>query len=216
MKTYQPALSDPILAVGSPDDAKTLRWLALSASPDETRPALTGLYVKNNVTVSTDGCRLHVAPTPATLQELQGEIVRPHTGKWNSAAAKAASYAVPVQKLVGYNFPRFEAIVKDAQSYPVAGTIRLAGKYLREFAKGLSDEDAVEIVVFADRAGQVGHKPALLRTVPRSYYSGKSKSTTPERYALVMPISRIKNEEPAYDPFPDLWPQQEAQETAAE
>jgi len=215
--TYQPTdLSDPILAVGQPEDAKTLKWLALGASPDETRPTLTGLCVKNGLTASTDGMRLHVAPTPATLADLDGEIVKPQAGKWPAAAAKTQSYAVPVVKLVGYNFPHYEAIVKDAQSYPVAGTIRIAGKFLREFCEGLGDDDHVEIVVFADRIGQIAHKPALLRTVPRSYYSGKSKITTPERYGLIMPISRAKHEEAGYDPFPGLWPKPEQAEQPTE
>jgi hypothetical protein len=215
MTTYQPIdLSDPIMAVGDPADAKTLRWLALGTSTDETRPTLTGLCVRNGITASTDGFRLHVAPTPATLEALQGEIVRPQAGKWPAAASKAVSYAVPVVTLVGYNYPNYEAIVKDVQSYPVAGTIRLAGKYLREFAEGLSDDDHVEIVVFANKNGQPGNKPALLRTVPRSYYAGKSTVTTPARYALVMPISRGKKEDAAYDPFPGLWPQPETEQPA--
>lgn len=220
MTTYQPTdLSEPILAVGKPEDANALRWLALATSPDETRPTLTGLKVTNGLTASTDGFRLHVAPTPGTLADLQGEIVRPQQGKWPAAASKAQSYAVPVQKLVGYNFPHYEALVKGCQAQPVAGTIRIAGKYLREFCEGLSEEDHVEIVVFVDdKSGKPGHRPALLRTVPRSYYAGKHTVKTPERYALIMPISRAKREDAAYDPFPELWPQpeQEAEAQSAE
>lgn len=217
MKTLPPTdLSAPILAVGKPEDAATLKWLALAASPDETRPMLTGLFVKNGLTASTDIFRLHVAPTPDAVADLQGKIVRPQAGKWPAAASKAQSYAVPVQELVGYNFPHYEAIVKDCQAQPVAGTIRIAGKYLREFCEGLGDEDHVEIVVFADKSGKPGHKPALLRTVPRSYYSGKKTVTTPERYALIMPISRAKQENAAYDPFPELWPQPEPQAEAVQ
>lgn len=198
-------LSAPILAIGQPEDAKTLRWLALGASPDETRPTLTGLKVTNGLTASTDGVRLHVAPTPATLEALQGEIVRPQAGKWPAAASKAQSYAVPVQTLVGYNFPAYEQIVKDMQAQPIAGTIRIAAKYLREFCEGLGDDAQVEIVVPNDRTGRPGHKPAILRTV--------LQGSTPARYGLVMPISRGDKEQPAYDPFPEYWPQPEQEVT---
>ena len=209
--TYQPTdLSDPILALGQPDDAKTLRWLALGTSPDEARPTLTGLKVSNGLTAATDGFRLHVAPTPATLDGLQGEIVRPQAVQWPTAASKAQSYAVPVVKLVGYNFPNYEAIVKDVQAQPIAGTIRIAAKYLREFCEGLSEDDHVEIVVPADKNGKPGFKPAILRTVPREYYVGKGKGSTPARYALIMPISRGDHESAAYDPFPEYWPKTEA------
>ena len=68
-------LSDPILAVGQPDDAKTLKWLALAAATDANRPTLTALCVRNGLTATTDGFRLHVAPTPATLAELDEALM---------------------------------------------------------------------------------------------------------------------------------------------
>lgn len=186
-----------MILTGPAEDAKTLKWLQLAASSDNTRPSLTGVYVDGPVTVSTDGFRLHVAPTPETLQDHQGEIISPTGGKWPSASGKAPFVATA--EAVDANFPRYQNIVEDAHNTPVAAVVYLDAAFLTDFCNGLKKGTVVKITVPPNKTPgrYVYQDPVILATVPH-----KDAPATPERWAIVMPKNMHPDTDPGYDPFP--------------
>lgn len=175
-------MTDPTFVHGPREDAKPLRWLALATSTDKTRPGITGIHIDGGLTMATDGFRLHVAPTPATVAPLEGQIIR---AKW-PAMPQGADYAAHVE-IVDDTYPNTRLIVDQARQRPVGATVRLNAKYLKDFLDGLGNDDHVELTIPARNSG-----PVILATT--------ANAKTPERWALIMPVSERKVAA-AYDPW---------------
>jgi hypothetical protein len=108
------------------EDAVTLRWLQKATAQNDGRPTLSGVCKSNGKAVSSDGFRLHIAPTPEVLDELpDGSILRINDGR---TIHKTANRVYPTEAIDG-NFPDWEAIMpKDPPNLIIA----FNPQYLRE------------------------------------------------------------------------------------
>ena len=140
-----------------------LRWVALAAGSDPTRPQLTGIYFDGEHVVATDGHRLHVARLAGfsgepvlvcartfsaflralpkkgeVTMERSGDLLRIHAGSWELVTAAMSETFPPYQQVV----PRLgsEAYVVEVER----GTLAYA---LARVAKTKNGSKGVRMVV---------------------------------------------------------------------
>lgn len=191
-------MTPPTIVVGAKEDAKPLRWVASATAkvaPQDSRQALSCLYVNGAVTVAMDAFRLHVIPTPPMLSEYDDQMVH---SDWPTAGKQAT--VAQVQVLDG-TYPAYMSVVKSALAKPAAAKCYVSGKYLADFCAGLGDTDMVEITIpqRPEYSPLVSNPPITLATVQNP----ELRTETPQRWALIMPMhfDPAKSNAVVYSPF---------------
>ena len=122
---------------GDKEQSKLLRWLKLGVSKDTARETLTGIYVTPEAMVTTDGFRLHMAPTAACLVDHEGKIL---AGK-----IPAGDFLTELET-VEANFPDYEQLIPDAAK-KIVFEISVDSRYLSEAVKGLGGDTNNRVVL---------------------------------------------------------------------
>ncbi len=90
------------------NDASEIRWLHDGTSK-AGRPALEGLNVENGITVTANGFELRIAPTPESLKEFDGKLVR------LDKAPRAGGDVVKVDLITDGTFPDWRGVIPTSE-----------------------------------------------------------------------------------------------------
>lgn len=126
------------------EETQVLRWLQSACeSPKKYRPnnALKGLRVENGVTVGTDGHRLHIAPTPESLEDYQDKTLIPESKI--TITPKPQEFTEDEDK-----YPDWKVIMDQIDNKEVVLKIGMNKKYLADLANMPGDD--LVILTFTD------------------------------------------------------------------
>ena len=127
---------------GTKEEATGLRWLQKAQSKKGDRPVLEAFHRLDGLTVTADGFRLHIIPTPNCLVELpntNSDQQANYTGKIPTGA-----FVTDLEGLDSH-YPNVEALIPNGQP---THEFAINPKYLREALEGL-DETAI-VKLYAD------------------------------------------------------------------
>lgn len=118
---------------GTKEESVELRWLAKAQSKNDNQPVLESFHRLGNLTMTADGFRLHVIPTPACLAELpntNGDAQANYTGR-----IPTGGFVADVEGHEGY-YPNVEVLLPTG-----APTVEIAinPKLLREALDGMEE-----------------------------------------------------------------------------
>ncbi len=113
------------------EEAKTVRWIQKGVSTDDTRPALCAVYIDGEKMVSTNGFRLHIAPTPEVLQEYNGKCL--DLGK-----VPAQDCIIAVHEITNGSYPEYEAVIpaQDESELEISFNSQFMIEFLQSIPKG--------------------------------------------------------------------------------
>lgn len=155
-------------------NAVALRWLQKATSNDSGRRYnLSGMHVNNGRTEAADGFRIHLAPTPEPLKDVEG-IVRIRDGK---TLHKTPGRVYPVEEIEG-NYPDVDTVDPSRGQDPMA-RIAVNARYLREALEMPNEKDSVVLTLYGS-------------SFPFTVESGQYK-------AIVMPMNVGKEESEKID-----------------
>ena len=125
------------------DQAKALKWVQLAASKDQAREILTGIYIDNGSTVTADGFRMHIIPTPEPIRDsisMQDKVIKP-------VSTITINPTIQEYEVIEGRFPQWEEIVPSKE--PIF-RIRLNPKYLAALKDIPTDETDSILLEFTD------------------------------------------------------------------
>ena len=174
-------------------DAETIRWLQkATVGRNENYPKLEGIFLDEEVCVSTDGFRLHIAKTPMSLDQL--EIGATHVINQGYQTHKTKGRYYHVQKC-GWEFPDYKSVI-DGIEEPRA-IVSINRKFLKDLADMPEGESASPAITL-----EIGHhtQPVMAYTdsnhqaviMPMHIMSAKIKQVEAlhEEMALSLKIKR--------------------------
>ena len=126
------------------DESKAVKWIQSQASTDQAREILTGIWIKNGYTYSADGYVLGRIPTPETLKEFEGKVIKPlNTLTVNPRLEEW-------EEVVG-TYPQVEQIIENDREEVISFT--LSKKKLAKMVKDMpgDDSDMVTLTITTDK-----------------------------------------------------------------
>ena len=130
------------------EQAKALKWVQSGASKDRAREILTGIYIDNGSTVTADGFRMHIIPTPEPIKDsisMQDKVIKP-------VSTITVNPTIQEYKVIDGKFPQWGEIVPSDE--PVF-RIRLNPKYLAALKDMPTDGTGSILLEFTDSSHPV-------------------------------------------------------------
>lgn len=139
-----------VIKFADKEETKQIRWLQNALSTDAARPQLTCIRVENGHTVATDGFRMHIIETPATLADYQDKNLHPDSKKI-AVNPRPEEFCEYPQK-----FPEWQQIRDPLDKKEPVFKIAMSPKLLADLV-GMTDSDTVVLTFFGS------HDPVLVK-----------------------------------------------------
>ncbi len=119
-------------------DAAAIRWLYDGINKDGGRPVMQGLCVEDDITVAANGYQLRIAPTPESLKEFDGKLVR------LDKAPRAGGDVVKTSLIDEDKFPEWREIIPTGKP---AFQIGVNAGWLANLIMGMGE--TVELIFYS-------------------------------------------------------------------